>query len=694
MDNEIQNTGASAIASDDSAWSAGAAPNIAGGANVPSQPPQIGANVQKTPQTPQPDQQQPAVPTRKFEQPGEFFRSVAHSLAGAMLGATAGPDPVQYSRDANGELVTTRPASSNGDKLRRIAQAALTGLAAGAAAPRRPGAEALSGLAAGAGAQMKKQGDDDLLKRKQADEDFESKAKADLQKHDIAYHNALTVSTFYGHVKAQNDLNPHYAENEALLKAAKESPDFNGHVMEMTDDQVEAAIKADHNFAVTHIIKPLGWAPVLDNDGHPVVDQNGQPKEYLRVGVIEGTKDGNIDIPSEVADAVHKYGPGAQVLNAENIKAGDSIPFDKFISMMNAVNTERKSELQGWQKAETVFGGKDGKTPMQQNPYSKEVRDFPKDKDGNPIIPNVKNLPAESQAAVDNKENKGEITARDKFIQDREDARADKRKNSSSVSENLNPPEADGLQGEEYLAALSPQDQSVIKAVGEGRETMTLQNRKGELTALGQAVMRAYPDFDRANAKAYPEVVKDFTTGKSSQALTAYGTAINHARSLLDNTGPSSYIPGTAENKRYSQDVTYVATEVAKALNPTGVATESAIKEQEDNLRSFANRKEAIINAAHILTGKMAELKQRWANGQVRKSYRPPMPNLSPEAIENMDFLLNYGKKSAAPAKNPTAGKQGGNAQMPPGATHIVPGPDGRNHYTNAAGTVDLGVAN
>jgi len=29
----------------------------------------------------------------------------------------------------------------------------------------------------------------------------------------------------------------------------------------------------------------------------------------------------------------------------------------------------------------------------------------------------------------------------------------------------------------------------------------------------------------------------------------------------------------------------------------------------------------------------------------------------------------------------------------PPGATHIVPGPDGKNHYTNAAGTVDLGVA-
>ena len=32
-------------------------------------------------------------------------------------------------------------------------------------------------------------------------------------------------------------------------------------------------------------------------------------------------------------------------------------------------------------------------------------------------------------------------------------------------------------------------------------------------------------------------------------------------------------------------------------------------------------------------------------------------------------------------------------AQQPSGATHIVPGPDGKRHYTNAQGTVDLGIA-
>jgi hypothetical protein len=44
--------------------------------------------------------------------------------------------------------------------------------------------------------------------------------------------------------------------------------------------------------------------------------------------------------------------------------------------------------------------------------------------------------------------------------------------------------------------------------------------------------------------------------------------------------------------------------------------------------------------------------------------------------------------------KAPTGGgTRASAAKLPTGATHIVPGRDGKNHYTNAAGTVDLGVA-
>ena len=131
-----------------------------------------------------------------------------------------------------------------------------------------------------------------------------------------------------------------------------------------------------------------------------------------------------------------------------------------------------------------------------------------------------------------------------------------------------------------------------------------------------------------------------------------------------------SYVPGTAENKRYNQDVTYVSTEVAKALNPTGVATENAIKEQEEALQSYANRKVAVENAEHILTGKMAEIKQRWLNGQVRPSYQPPMPNLSQEAMDNADYIRNHGKVSRPSPQ--------GQANAPAGASQEVYTADGK----------------
>lgn len=51
-----------------------------------------------------------------------------------------------------------------------------------------------------------------------------------------------------------------------------------------------------------------------------------------------------------------------------------------------------------------------------------------------------------------------------------------------------------------------------------------------------------------------------------------------------------------------------------------------------------------------------------------------------------------YGS-SFNPVDMQTAAPATKGAGPPPGATHIVPGKDGKNHYTNATGTVDYGVA-
>jgi hypothetical protein len=61
------------------------------------------------------------------------------------------------------------------------------------------------------------------------------------------------------------------------------------------------------------------------------------------------------------------------------------------------------------------------------------------------------------------------------------------------------------------------------------------------------------------------------------------------------------------------------------------------------------------------------------------------------DASGKADTLVNVAKSSApaSTAQTQTTKPTG----PPPGATHIVPGKDGHNHYTNATGTVDYGIA-
>ena len=220
-------------------------------------------------------------------------------------------------------LVTTRPASSNGDKLRRIAQAALTGLAAGAAAPRRPGAEALSGLAAGVGAQMKKQSDDDLLKRKQADEDFETQQKTLLRKHDIALGNAH-LSTIMDHVvQEQLDHDPEYQKNKELFEAVKDS---NIQTSVMTGDQVMKMYQADPEQLLTeHRILPMGKRAITDPKGNQMFDaKTGAPMYENLYGAIGGMKDGVIDqVPASFVEDAKKYAKLAEpgITGLDGLKA-------------------------------------------------------------------------------------------------------------------------------------------------------------------------------------------------------------------------------------------------------------------------------------------------------------------------------------------------------------------------------------
>lgn len=205
------------------------------------------------------------------------------------------------------------------------------------------------------------------------------------------------------------------------------------------------------------------------------------------------------------------------------------------------------------------------------------------------------------------------------------------------------------LQGAGYLKSLPQPMAAALTEAAEGRgNPVMMQNRKGELTPMGEAMMKAYPDYDIGKAKEYPKLVSEFVTGQTSKDLVAMGTAINHTRAAYDNTGPDSYVPGTKENNRYNQDVGYVSEELGKYVKG-GVATGGEVDKILDGIKSRnpAVRKSALENAATIIEGRRTELQQKWQNGQVRPSYQPPMPSISPTAEANFAYLKSGGNPAA-----------------------------------------------
>jgi len=390
---------------------------------------------------------------------------------------------------------------------------------------------------------------------------------------------------------------------------------------------------------------PLGMTGAKDANGNPVFEQDGvTPKQTGQIAVISG--DGKLPLPQSFVDDVKEYGKLAGISGADQLTANMEVPLATFLNIDKRINDVKLKESEGWKNAHDVILA-DGKTHAQMNPVTSKTRPYP-----------------EGALPLSVKKEEAEIEEKKASAFEKEQL-GRKAKKDADTEALFNPAASSGLTGDDYLKSLPPAAQNVLKAIAEGRETRSprqLQDKNGNPTPLAEALHKGYPDFDDKKAAAYGGLVKDFTTGPTSRSLTAYGTAINHARSMYDNTGPKSYMPGTNEYKRYHQDVTYVATEVARALNPGGVAAEGTIKEQEEALSSTFNRKAAIENAEHILTGKMAEIKQRWLNGQVRPSYQPPMPNLSQEAMGNADYIRNHGKVSQpqnAPKQNPFRNQTG-----------------------------------
>jgi hypothetical protein len=316
---------------------------------------------------------EPGTPPITAVSPNVRLHTFVARHTSALLDAIVGTPGPNYSVDsATGKTIATAaPPQTTGQKLRRLADKALVGLSAGAqVGPQKSAAASwAAGLGAGAEAEQGKELGRDLLKKKQSKEEFEMEQQAQLHHMEIGRLNALTASTYFANKKMANEMTPEFSANESLFNAAKASPELGAHATEMSDTQLAAEEAKDHMFTQTHIIKPMGWAPELDANGAQVTTTddkgNSVPKFYMRVGVINGTKEGKIQVTPELAADFKQYGPMARIPNAETIKAGDSYDLQSLVPALSRVEEQKKEVLKGWATSETGWvTGPDGKESL------------------------------------------------------------------------------------------------------------------------------------------------------------------------------------------------------------------------------------------------------------------------------------------------------------------------------------------
>lgn len=677
----------------------------------PQTAPQIGAAVA-------PPAPPPVVATSK--------NPALHNLIGSVLGGLAGHPAPRYSYDESGKLITSAAApESSSDKIRRIASNALTGLSAGGGPEKKSGlANLLTGAGQGAEAVQEKTQGQDILRRAQAKEAYETEQQNKLRQHEIARQNALTLSTYYGAKKAANDMGPHFAQNESLFNSVKASPELGAHATEMSDTQVEQEAAKDPTFAHTHIIKPLGWAPETDANGQQVM-VDGAPKFYMRMAVIDGTKDGKIRITPELASDFQKYGPMARVPNAADLKAGDEYDLANLLPAMNKVDEQRKAVLDGWQKSELGWiTNKDGsESPVETNkvmPPGMADRTRPL---------TVQPMAMKAEEAKSDQE----TAAAEKDRADAKKALAEAALTASLVGANGGqaiPAYMDAISrlpqtSQAILRNVSPAEQLSILKVANGdadlNKVFPTRTTKGSgqldasrATTLVSLLNRNWTQQIYATKQ---KALSDFATGEDGKAIASFNQFLVHAddarigsERLARTNSPWLNEPINKIRSKGMGDpgVPGLMTDIFAARNEwqnfikNGHAADLADSEQGRQIMSDASSPAQVMKALQEMgkqaIGRLDQIDSKW-----RRTWGGHYPGIVSDtgrtAANNLglgDQIKMYPSESGAfGGVSPNQGQMqspDNPSQRPNGATGIAPGSDGKMYYHDIKGNI-LGPA-
>jgi hypothetical protein len=237
------------------------------------------------------------------------------------------------------------------------------------------------------------------------------------------------------------------------------------------------------------------------------------------------------------------------------------------------------------------------------------------------------------------------------------------------------------LHGEDYIKTLSPQMQSQVQAIIEGRAPyptgMLLKSAYGQ--QLATAVTQADPSFETGNATARVKVRNEFLAGgpnSPASVITAGNTAIQHLGHLsdvVDKLNNSNYpLLNRATNAvsgmtgggipltTFNNIVGRFAEEATKFYRGTG-GTESDVQRDLANLNpnmSPAQLHAAIQTQAALMQSKINALQDRWHQGM-----GPLVSDFPIVQSESREALDRIGQRAGTPSHG--AGTQAQPAQQP-----------------------------
>src|SRR5205809_3995066 len=370
-------------------------PDVALPTNAPPAPPIPTSPAPAAPPGPMntmptaPNAPAPVLPAHENRPTHSFAESIRHALIGSTLGAMAkttkvmaGPPPVDYSTDASGKTVGTPRIDNTVSRLERIAQAALIGLSSGAqVGPQRSaGAAWASGIGAGANAVRQQGEQQDLLKRKQAQDDYEEQQRATLHKATVAMTNAQTHSYWQ---KIEDDENAKDTERQKNMGIVNDLNDYVTQnpksgltVQTLTAEQAMAMHEADGHTVAKHTFLPIGKTQAKDSQGNDVFEADGVTPKFTKqfAAIGGGSADSKVPMPQGLLDDVKKYSKyDPRLKGASQLTAGQEVPLSSFLSAYKFLTEDKGKEADGGREGEPVTV--DGKIPK-RNKYTGEISEY------------------------------------------------------------------------------------------------------------------------------------------------------------------------------------------------------------------------------------------------------------------------------------------------------------------------------